>query len=130
MRRILTTLGLALALVTGATLSDASRAEAATPNAGAWVVAPQWWGWCAGGTYNKPVQVNVINYTAGSMSFSGWRGADKVHIAVVNGTTNKIQVSVLCTRTGWQSSGGYHHVPVDRTGRTFFVGLDGGVYRQ
>lgn len=116
-------------LVLGA-IGPATHAQAAAPNAGAWVVAPQWWGWCPGGAINKPVQVNVINYTAGSMNFSGWRGADKTHIAVVRGQKNQIQVSVLCTRTGWQSSGGYHYLSVDRDGRTFFTGVDGGVYRQ
>jgi len=118
-----------LGLILGSTALPTS-AHAATPNAGAWVVAPQWWGWCPGGSFNKPLQVNVINYTAGSMHFSGWRNADKVHIAVVKGRTNMIQVSVLCSRTSWQSSGGYHYLPVDRTERTFFTGIDGGVYRK
>ena len=131
MRRPLVGVVLALTLVVGAIFMQAAApAGAATPNAGAWVIAPQWWGWCPGGSVNRPVQVNVINYTAGNMHFSGWSGADKVHIAVVNGRTNRVQVSVLCRRSGWQSSGGYHDLPVDRNERTFFTGLGGGVYRQ
>ena len=91
-RKLFATLGLVLALLSGAATVGVPNASAATANAGAWVVAPQWWGWCPGGSFNRPVQVNVINYTAGNMRFSGWSGTDKIHIAVVNGNTNKVQV--------------------------------------
>ena len=65
MRRPLVGVVLALTLVVGAIFMQAAApAGAATPNAGAWVIAPQWWGWCPGGSVNRPVQVNVINYTA------------------------------------------------------------------
>jgi hypothetical protein len=128
--QLLVVLALTIAFTLGGVGTNTTPAEASTPNAGAWVVAPKWWGWCPGGSRNKVAQVNVINYTAGRMAFSGWDGADKVHIAVVNGRRNQVQVSVRCTLTGWQSSGGWHYLSVDRTGRTFFVGLDGGTWRQ
>ncbi len=80
---------------------------------------------------NKPVQLIVINYTVdGNPEYSGARRADKIRIPVRNNTTNKIQVTMKCSRSTPQSSGGYHLLEVDRDGRTFFVGVGEGVHRQ
>ncbi len=107
-----------------ALVSNASPASAVTADAGAWVVAPNWWGWCGGG---KVTKVIVTNYTTGTTD-QGWDGADKVYIKVKKNMNNNIQTNVRCQ---WVTPhGAYHTLNVGGSGQTFFVGYPSGVYRQ
>lgn len=130
-KRMAVTSVLALTLTSGGFALGALPASAVAANAKAWVITPKWWGWCpnAGGLANKVVQVHVINYTTGTDTW-GTKGYDKVYIPVTTGYNNQVQISVNCSLSKLQSTGGYHNLSVTANGQTFFTGTDGGVWRQ
>ena len=105
-------------------LGTVAPASAVTADAGSWVVAPSWWGWCGGG---KVTKVIVTNFTTGTTDH-GWAGADKVYIKVKKNMNNNIQTNVQCQRV--TPHGMYHTLNVGGGGHTFFVGFPEGVFRQ
>lgn len=122
--------GAVLALTAAAAVAPLATpvpASAATANAGVYIVAPKWWGWCpnVSGVTNRVTFMSQVNQTTGNMSSDA--GDDVIWSRVALNTYNTIDVQVGCIY-GIGSSGTRVTIRPTRNGQTFWVSPTGASY--
>lgn len=106
----------------GSLILAVPAAEAATANAGVYVVTPAWWGHC---TYFGGVNgLATVNSYVGH-SNRGDFGNDIAWVPVRLNTSQSVQIKTHCRRYGWAVGTSMSiSIRPSRNGQTFFVGAD------
>jgi hypothetical protein len=125
-RRLAVLAALVLVAAVGAIATATPAAKAAT-NAGIYIVAPKWWGWCPNvrGLPNRPVAMAATNVSHGSSASD--IGDDIIWLRVQTGQQNKISVQVGCS-AGIGSTGTVVYIRPARNGQTFWISPTGASY--
>jgi hypothetical protein len=107
--------------------ASAGPAAKAATNAGVYIVAPKWWGWCPNirGIQNRPWAMAAWNISHGGSASD--MGDDIIWIRVQTGQTNRVDVQVGCS-SGIGSSGTVVYIRPSRNGQTFWISPGGASY--